>query len=60
VHFGPNYHADGAELPFNVAEWLDSIGLHQYLDNFERQGFDNLRVVQELTPEDLEVHGLTP
>ncbi len=47
-----------ADLPFTVGEWLSSLGLEVYEQKFIETGFDNMRVIQELTAEDLEVRAL--
>lgn len=37
-----------------VPEWLEKIGFSCYLDGFLEAGYDNIRVCEELTDEDLQ------
>lgn len=42
-----------------VGEWLDTIGLSEYKDVFEEEGYDDIAVVSELTEADLDVLRIT-
>ncbi|CAG0878978.1 unnamed protein product [Darwinula stevensoni] len=43
----------------SVAEWLTSVKMSRYLENFERAGIDSLEHVARLTLQDLQVLGIS-
>lgn len=46
------------ELPKSLDEWLQGYGMQQYTQLFLDNGFDNLRVLKELTMDDLNSIGV--
>jgi tetratricopeptide (TPR) repeat protein len=49
---------DGLEPQVNLFDWLSALGLQEYAEAFDREGIDNLGVLQELDESDLEKLGL--
>eukprot|EP01137_Pigoraptor_chileana_P022684 Opistho-2@87832 len=42
-----------------VDEWLNSLKLEKYIENFTSNGFDDMDVVATMTPDDLDAIGVT-
>lgn len=51
-----------ANFQANVAEWLERLELHQYIDLFRLNGYecgDDIKNIKELRDNDLEAMGIT-
>ena len=46
-------------VPKSVDEWLNTLNLSQYIDNFVKNGYDNLKICSELTAEDISILQIT-
>lgn len=42
--------------PESINQWLLDLGLPQYISDFLRQGWDDVRFITDLTPNDLTMH----